>query len=92
MTEGKEKTCDHVVKIDFSIFEIKPTVDEKHTNKIELSDELGIVMRYPTFESIEMIEDVSDVSKVFSILSHVSTTSTTKTTYLLCERCVLKKR
>jgi DNA-directed RNA polymerase subunit M/transcription elongation factor TFIIS len=66
--EGNEKTCDHIVKIDFNIFDIKPTFDEKHTNKIELSPELGVVMRYPTFESIELIEDESDVNKVFSIL------------------------
>jgi hypothetical protein len=67
--EGNEKTCNHIVKFDFNIFDIKPTFDEKHTNKIELSPELGIVMRYPTFESIEMIEDEQDVSKVFSILT-----------------------
>jgi DNA-directed RNA polymerase subunit M/transcription elongation factor TFIIS len=66
--EGNEKTCNHIVKFDFNIFDIKPTFDEKHTNKIELSPELGIVMRYPTFESIEMIEEDSDVNKVFSIL------------------------
>ena len=67
--EGNEKACNHIVKFDFNIFDIKPAFDEKHTNKIELSPELGVVMRYPTFESIEMIEDVNDVSKVFSILS-----------------------
>jgi len=67
--DGNEKTCNHIVKFDFNIFDIKPTFDEKHTNKIELGPELGIVMRYPTFESIELIEDENDVSKVFSILS-----------------------
>jgi DNA-directed RNA polymerase subunit M/transcription elongation factor TFIIS len=67
--EGGGKSCDHVVKVEFNIFDIKPTFDEKHTNKIELSAELGIVLRYPTFESIEMIDDVNDVEKVFSILS-----------------------
>jgi DNA-directed RNA polymerase subunit M/transcription elongation factor TFIIS len=66
--EGNEKTCNHIVKIEFNIFDIKPEFDEKHTNKIELSPELGLVMRYPTFESIEMIEEDSDVDKVFSIL------------------------
>jgi hypothetical protein len=67
--EGNEKTCNHIVKFDFNIFDIKPAFDEKHTNKIELSPELGVVMRYPTFESIELIEDGNDVSKVFSILT-----------------------
>jgi hypothetical protein len=68
--EGKEKTCNHIVKFDFNIFDIKPTFDAKHTNKIELSGELGLVMRYPSFESVEQIEGSSDVEKVFSILTN----------------------
>jgi hypothetical protein len=67
--EGNDKTCNHIVKLDFNIFDIKPTFDEKHSNKIELSKDLGIVMRYPTFESVEQIEDVDDIQKVFSILA-----------------------
>lgn len=67
--EGTEKSCDHIVKVEFNIFDIKPTHDENHTNKIELSSELGIVMRYPSFNSIELIEDMNDVDKVFSILN-----------------------
>ena len=67
--EGNEKTCNHIVKLDFNLFDVKPEFNDKHTNKIELGKDLGIVMRYPTFESVEEIEDVSDVDKVFSILS-----------------------
>ena len=67
--EGNDKTCNHIVKLDFNIFDVKPTFDEKHSNKIELSKDLGIVMRYPTFESVEQIEDVDDIQKVFSILA-----------------------
>jgi hypothetical protein len=67
--DGAEKTCNHVVKLDLNIFDIKPTHNPNHTNKIELSKDLGIVMRYPTFESVEQIEDVGDVEKVFSILT-----------------------
>jgi len=66
--DGNDKTCNHIVKLDFNIFDIKPTFDEKHSNKIELSKDLGIVMRYPTFESVEMIEEDNDVQKVFAIL------------------------
>jgi hypothetical protein len=67
--DGDEKTCNHIVKLDFNIFDIKPTHDDRHSNKIELSKDLGIVMRYPTFESVEQIEDVDDIQKVFSILA-----------------------
>mgnify|MGYP006094953547 CR=1 FL=1 len=37
------------IKIDLS--EVQVQVDEKHTNKIELSDEMGIYMKYPTIDS-----------------------------------------
>jgi hypothetical protein len=67
--DGKEKPCNHIVKLNFNIFDVKPEFNENHKNKIELSKQLGIVMRYPTFESIEQIEDVSDVEKVFTILT-----------------------
>ena len=37
------------VKIDLS--DIQVSVDEEHTNKIELNDEMGIIMTYPTIDS-----------------------------------------
>ena len=37
------------VKIDLS--DIQVSVDEEHTNKIELTDEMGIIMTYPTIDS-----------------------------------------
>jgi hypothetical protein len=37
------------VKIDLG--DIKVSVDEEHTNKIELTDEMGMIMTYPTIDS-----------------------------------------
>ena len=37
------------VKIDLN--DIQVSVDEEHTNKIELTDEMGMVMTYPTIDS-----------------------------------------
>ena len=37
------------VKVDLT--EIEVQVDDNHTNKIELSDELGVIMKYPSIDS-----------------------------------------
>jgi hypothetical protein len=67
--EDKEKTCGHLVKVNFNLFDVKPIYDENHTNKIEFTPELGVVMKYPTFESVEEIENTEDIEKGFSILN-----------------------
>ena len=43
-----EKTT---VKVDVNLTEIEVQTDEGHTNKIELTDEMGIMMKYPTIDS-----------------------------------------
>jgi hypothetical protein len=44
---GAEKRCNNVVNINVNVLEIQPSIDPAHTTKIELSDKLGLVMRYP---------------------------------------------
>lgn len=44
---GAEKRCNNVVNINVNVLEIQPSIDPTHTTKIELSDKLGLVMRYP---------------------------------------------
>ncbi len=40
-----------IAKVDVNLTEIEVQTDEGHTNKIELTDEMGIVMKYPTIDS-----------------------------------------
>ena len=37
--------------VEVNLSEIKVQVDDGHTNKIELTDEMGIIMTYPTIDS-----------------------------------------
>ena len=39
------------VSIEIDLNDVQVQVDEKHTNKIELSDEMGIIMQYPTIDT-----------------------------------------
>ena len=47
------------VKIDLG--DIKVSVDEEHTNKIELTDEMGMIMTYPTIDSF-MNTGISEIT------------------------------
>jgi DNA-directed RNA polymerase subunit M/transcription elongation factor TFIIS len=67
--EGEEKVCNNVVQIDVNLLEIKPEINKKHNKKIELSKELGIVMRYPDFKIMESIDGATDTEKIMKIVS-----------------------
>ena len=52
------KICNTEVPIDIDINDIKLKTTEGHTNKIWLSDALGIVMKYPTVWTQDLGDDV----------------------------------
>ena len=68
-TDGESKPCGGLVKFDMNLLEIEPTRSEEHSNKIVISDELGVVMKYPTLKMIgntkalqdESIESIMDI-------------------------------
>jgi hypothetical protein len=51
--------CNNIVKIDVNLLEIKPE-KSKVSNKIEITDKLGLVMKYPTFEDIKKYETANE--------------------------------
>ena len=68
---GEEKTCNHVVKFDLNILEVKPEILPNHSAKIELTKDLGIMMKYPNIASIQKIEtnEGSDIEKIMNIVT-----------------------
>jgi hypothetical protein len=58
--EEKTDSCGNLVEIEFNLLEIQPTRNENHTNKIEIENNLGIVFKYPSFESIQKYGKESD--------------------------------
>ena len=67
---GEDKTCGGLVKFDLNILDIKPTIDEKHSSKIEISDKLGIMMKYPTLSLIKDAGNLAneDVDTVLNVI------------------------
>jgi hypothetical protein len=68
--EGQEVQCGNNVKIKVNVLEIEPTFNEKHTNKIELTKKLGIVMKYPNFSIIDKVKTTNDVEQILGIISN----------------------
>jgi len=58
--------CNTLVKINIDINDIKLTVPPGHTNKVMLSKDLGVQLKYPTatvYEEAQKASDLSDVIK-----------------------------
>jgi hypothetical protein len=47
--------CHHMVQLDVNVFDIKPT-NKKQDTKIEITDKVGMVMKYPNFNTIKKYE------------------------------------
>lgn len=64
----EEKKCNNRVEIELNLLNIVPQMNEKHNSKIELSDKLGIVMKYPTLEVIEKIKALDEIDAVIEMI------------------------
>jgi hypothetical protein len=64
-TEEEPKKCNNSVEIDLNVLEIEPIKEPNHSNKIEITENLGIVMKYP---KINLIKDNTDVEEFTVVL------------------------
>lgn len=65
----EENKCGNVVKIDVNVLDIKPTVNTEHSNKIQINDKIGIVLKYPTFGSVDVASlDTENLDQVLDII------------------------
>jgi hypothetical protein len=61
------------VKIQIDLTKLNVSVDEKHTNKISLFGDVGVVMRYPSIDILKKLESIDaiasqEVEAVFNIV------------------------
>ena len=63
----EEKKCNNVVQIDLNVLDIHPEKQEGHTNKIQITEKLGIVMKYPNFETLKKFRDVSEADSIIKM-------------------------
>jgi len=63
----EEKKCNNVVEIDLNILEVEPEKQEGHTNKIEITEKMGIIMKYPSFETIKKFDVENEADSIIKI-------------------------
>ena len=65
--------CKNTIDVSFNVEDIKIKQIKNHTNKIELAESLGVVLKYPnmTIQSkLDTINDESDIEKIFKTIQY----------------------
>lgn len=57
---SKREACDNKEGVEIDLSTVEVTFDEKHTNKIQITDSVGVVMKYPSFEMAESMDAKED--------------------------------
>jgi hypothetical protein len=65
--KDEDVQCAGKIKLDIDLMDIKPTKNEEHSNKIMLTDKLGIVMKYPSFDIISKL-NIQSESDLFQLI------------------------
>jgi hypothetical protein len=64
----KEQDCGNIVKVKVNILEIKPEFQKDHSTKIQITDELGLIMKYPSLKVIQNIKSENEVDRLMEII------------------------
>ena len=66
---GENTPCNSIEKFDINLLDIKPILNPEHNKKIELNSKLGIMMKYPTFETLSNLQNKSDTDNLIQLLT-----------------------
>jgi len=66
--DGEEKRCDTVNEISINVLEIEPTFSPDHTRKIQLTDNVGLMMKYPTFEMMKSMAGKNESEVIMDMI------------------------
>jgi hypothetical protein len=64
----EEKKCNTVVEIDVNINDIIPEFEKTDKNRIEITENLGVVMRYPNFKVFESLNDENETESILNTI------------------------
>ena len=57
------------VDVDINLAELECVKAPEHTNKLELTDDIGVIMKYPKIEDVSKVGNVEeDPSKAFDVI------------------------
>lgn len=64
----EEKKCGMINELNVNLLEIKPEVNNPISNKIQLTENVGICMKFPTFEMTQKLLGKSETEMISEIL------------------------
>lgn len=68
-TIEEEKKCLNAVNIDVNVLDIEPTLNPEHSNKVQISEKIGVVMKYPTFNSVDILGlDTDNMDEILNVI------------------------
>lgn len=67
-TNQKKEPCTHQQEVEINIDDIKLTENEKHTNKIMVTDKVGVVLNYPSINSVFSGGGENNTDAVFTMI------------------------
>ena len=65
---GNEKTCGNLVTFEINLLDVEPEKNPEHSNKIELTNKMGIVMKYPNVKMATDAKGNSEIEKAMDII------------------------
>ena len=68
--EGNEKKCNNIIKLSFNALEVEPEENENHSQKIQLTPKLGVVMKYPDFKTMEKMDTQSETEAIQKMVTN----------------------
>ena len=66
--QGNDKKCNGVVEFKMNLLEIVPNKNPNHKNKVQITENLGVAFKYPTFEMIQKYEKMDENQVMVRIL------------------------
>ena len=66
--EGKDVKCSGYVEFDVNLLDIEPSKNPEHSNKVQITENLGIMLKYPTFEMIQKYEGMEENDLMTNVL------------------------
>jgi len=66
--EGKDVKCSGYVEFDVNLLDIEPSKNPEHTNKVQITENLGVVLKYPTFEMVQKYEGLQENDLMTNVL------------------------
>ena len=62
--------CDEVNRVQIDLSGVEISVDDTHSTKVELTNDIGLIMKYPQLDSVNINDlESNDVNVVFEVIS-----------------------